>query len=501
MKSSIRSGQLALSALCLAMISVPLRLLATGQLSEPPVPHATVTTLTKPGFFTEPGVAIDPLDPNKVTVIYQDNVHVAFTDDAGVHWTNEPHVEPPNWRVSGDVSVTYDNHGHAIGSYMAFNRLGTYSYWAHDAPDGGLFIRRSMDGGANWETQAHAVIQHVGKHPPAIWEDKPFIVADRSHGPYAGNLYVGWTRWMLTGSEIVLSRSTDDGLKWSTPIEIDSHPGLPRDATGANEGFWGTVGPDGTLYAVWADASHIAFTRSSDGGRTFTRARDVIATAPIMYDLEGLSRANGFPQLAIDPRSAPGAPHGRLYVVWADYRNGEVDVFLSSSVDRGDHWIPAVRVNDDPLHDGADHFFPALAVDPITGDVYVCFYDRRGDPHNQAAIMTLARSTDHGRTFVDYAWTKKSFTMHNVFMGDYIALAARGDYVYGVWTEHVELPEAPTPVPEHVKKRAAPKPAPEHAKLSAVSHVKQAGASKPVPTKPHRRHNDTVIRVGIATFH
>ena len=462
-----KPGRLVLSVACLLALSAPIGLLATDTASEPMMSQATVTALTKPGFFTEPGIAINPLDPKQVVAIYQDNVHIAFSNDAGANWTDVPKVAPPQWRVSGDVSVTFDNKGHAIASYMAFNRLGTDGYWAHNAPAGGLYIHRSLDGGKTWESQARTVIEHLGDHPPSLWEDKPFIVADQSNGPHAGNLYIGWTRWTLTGSEILLSRSTDDGVSWSTPMEIDAHPGLPRDDTGANEGFWGVVGSDGTLYAVWADTSHIAFTFSKDGGRSFSKARDIIPTAPIMYGIADLDRANGFPQLAIDPRDTPDAPHGRLYVTWADYRNGGVDVFLSTSVDGGNHWTPALRVNDDPLHDGADHFFPALAVDPANGDVYVSFYDRRADPHDRSATVTLARSTDHGKTFVNYAWTKQPFTMDNVFMGDYSGLAARDGRVYGVWTEHVEAPTA-TGKPE---------------------------------TPEHHRANNTVVNVGAVSFH
>ena len=40
---------------------------------------------------------------------------------------------------------------------------------------------------------------------------------------------------------MVVSRSTDDGKTWSQPIEIDAHPGLPRDDNGAAEGFDGAV--------------------------------------------------------------------------------------------------------------------------------------------------------------------------------------------------------------------------------------------------------------------
>src|SRR6202008_839065 len=127
---------------------------------------------------------------------------------------------------------------------------------------------------------------------------KPYIVSDTTNGRFAGNLYVGWTRWTLVDSEILLSRSSDGGKTWSKPLEIDRHPGLPRDDNGAAEGFAGTVGPDGTLYAIWSQDNDILFTISKDGGKTFSRAHPILHTAPIMFAVETLERANGFPQIA-----------------------------------------------------------------------------------------------------------------------------------------------------------------------------------------------------------
>ena len=65
-------------------------------------------------------------------------------------------------------------------------------------------------------------------------------------------------------------------------------------------------------------------------------------------------------------------------------------------------------MNDDPLHNGADQFYQWLAVDPTNGDVYVQFYDRRDDPDNLKTWVTLARSTDGGSTFTNYAWTTEA---------------------------------------------------------------------------------------------
>jgi hypothetical protein len=193
------------------------------------------------------------------------------------------------------------------------------------------------------------------------------------------------------------------------------------------------VGPDSTFYAVWGDGNHIVFTTSRDGGRTFTRTRNIIDTAPIMFTIEALSRTNGFPQIAIDPRG--DAKGGRLYVTWSDYRNGDVDVFCSTSANHGKSWSPAVRVNSDAVHNGEDQFFQWLAVDPSDGSADVVFYDRRADPQNRNETVTLARSTDAGQTFQNYAWTTQAFDATGVFLGDYTGLAALNGRVYGIWTE------------------------------------------------------------------
>jgi hypothetical protein len=147
--------------------------------------------------------------------------------------------------------------------------------------------------------------------------------------------------------------------------------------------------------------------------------------------IPGVSRAMGFPQIGVDSRSGKGA----LYLAWSDYRNGDVDVFSVASSDHGRTWSQPVRVNSDPIHDGSDQFFQWMAVDPVTGDVYLQFYDRRDDPANRKTTFTLARSRDGGKTFTNYAWSETPFESPNAFLGDYTWLAAYNGKVYGIWTE------------------------------------------------------------------
>jgi hypothetical protein len=398
----------------------------------PLAPGAQVTTLSaQPGTWSEPGIAVNPLNPRQVVAVFQYTAQASYSTDAGRTWTLASGVTPPEYKMSGDVSVMFDNKGHAILGCIAFDKLGRFNYWAYGATRNGIFLKRSLDGGKTWEPELRTVIAQPTE-PGIPFEDKPYFLADTSKSRYAGNLYVGWTRWRLQDSQMLFSRSTDDGLTWSAPIEIARDRGLPRDDNGALEGFDGAVGPDGTVYGVWSERNKIDFVESHDGGKTFSRARDIISTGPIMYAIDGMDRANGFPQIGIDPRG--GAKGGPLYVTWSDFRNGEVDIFLSISADHGRTWSAPVKVNNDPVHNGADHFFQWLAVDPVTGAVNVVFYDRRGDPENKVQVVALARSTDSGKTFANYAWTTNAFDPEGVFIGDYNALAAWNNRVYGAWT-------------------------------------------------------------------
>ena len=58
------------------------------------------------------------------------------------------------------------------------------------------------------------------------------------------------------------------------------------------------------------------------------------------------------PTLAVDRTNGPF--RGWLYVVWNDTRNGDADVYLTSSPDRGTTWTAPVRVNDDDVGGGTD---------------------------------------------------------------------------------------------------------------------------------------------------
>ena len=412
----------------------------------PPVPGKVVAITPEAGFHDEPSIAVNQRDPSQVLVAYQVPATVAYSRDGGGTWKIAEGTASTDYKLSGDVVTVYDKRGTAILCYIAFDELGTLHYWAHGATRNGIFIRRSPDGGATWEKQDHAVIAHPSE-PGIPFEDKPGVAADLSDSRYAGNLYVGWTQFRLDESVILFSRSSDGGLTWSSPMDISTHHGLPRDDNGVVEGFSAAVGADGAIYAVWADGESIIFTSSQDGGASFAKSHEVIRTGPLFFPIAGHDHANGFPQIGVDPHYGK---RGRLYVTWSDFRTGDVGVYCASSDDGGQSWSSPVRVNSDPAHDGTDQFLQWLAVDAANGAVNVIFYDRRTDPKNRQTTVTLARSTDGGKTFSNYAWTQAPFAVQQT-VGDYTGLAALNNKVYGAWSE--TEPAEKTPPGERLRPR------------------------------------------------
>jgi hypothetical protein len=411
----------------------------------PPAPHRHIVSISPLDVRgNEPSIAVNPGNPSQIVATFQPTT-VAYSADGGQTFAlaDLPAIE--GWRRGGDVSVAFDNNGNVFLATLHFDKLGSASYWGHGAGRNGIFVRRSHDGGRTWDKDATPVKAFEKEEPNMPAEDMPRVFADaQPHSPYAGNVYVGWIEWQIDKSVMLFARSVDGGKTFDTPRRISTHAGLPRDDNGGLVGFVGVVGADGTISAIWNDGSAIAFTQSTDGGKTFAPSRLVIDVAPPYFGgaggIPGVARAMGFPQIGVGKRKGKGDEP--LYIAWSDYSNGDVDVFCSTSTNKGRTWSQPVRVNNDPIHNGIDQFFQWMSVDPIAGDVYVQFYDRRDDPGNRKTGFTIAHSSDGGKTFANYAWAENSFeTQQPAFLGDYTWLTAYNGKVFGIWTEVQPIPE------------------------------------------------------------
>lgn len=438
-------GRMSLRVVVPAACALAAALLVSGPLSaQAPRPAGIkVVPVSAAGARrpAEASVAINPTNPDHVIATFIQSSAPGqqprssnwgyVSTDGGLTWTGTPAANPEK-RVQGDDVIAFDRAGTAFHTYIAFDGIRV------DRPErafSGIHVRRSQDG-AHWEP-AVAVVDHVNTAIPM--EDKPWMGIDRSPtSPHRGNLYVAWTRFDVYGSadpahrtHIWFARSKDGGRSFQVPVRISDESGGAKDDDDTVEGAVPAVGPNGEVYVAWAGPKGLVFDTSADGGWTFGADR-VLTPLTGGWDIPvpGVERHNGMPVTATDTSS--GKDRGSVYVNFIDERNGDTDVFLLASRDGGRTWSAPLRVNDDPK--GAAQMFTWMAVDPVDGAVNIVFHDRRGLAGTMTGL-TLARSVDGGRTFVNHRLPVEPFDCcaRSNFLGDYNGIDAWGGRVVAVF--------------------------------------------------------------------
>ena len=394
-----------------------------------------VVRITEPNAINpaEVSIAINPKNPdNMIAASFQTGPpprpragsYHYVTFDGGKTWTTVPTPDPTNL-VQGDDVVAFSQDGIAYHAHLSFDGIRLARPVRAES---GMIVNVSKDGGNTW-TEGTPAIDHINSVIP--FEDKPGLIVDNAPGSrWNGNVYMAWTRFDVYGSsnpedhsQIYFTRSVDHGQTFSMPFRISDTGGDCVDSDNTVEGAVPAVGPNGEVYVVWAGPLGLVFDKSLDGGLTFGKDK-VISDFPGGWDfaVEGLDRANGMPVTGVDLSDGPNK--GTLYVNWIDARNGDPDVFVMSSRDGGNTWSTPVRVNDDPLKNGKVQFFTWMAVDPADGSINIVFYDRRDTTGTQTRL-TLARSVDGGRTFVNYKIDQQPFAANSrTFFGDYSSISA-----------------------------------------------------------------------------
>lgn len=385
-------------------------------------------------------VAINPTNPDNIVAASQQGAsNVAYaSSDGGKSWKTTK-LANPDKRVQGDDALTFTADGLAVHACISFFGI---RFPRPTRAVNGIFVKTSKDG-LTWGDPV-PVIDHVNSVTP--FEDKPWIRADTSKdSPHKGNIYVAWTKFDVYGSKepehksnIYFSRSKNAGKSFSPAHRISQTPGDCLDKSTTVEGACPMIGPKGEVYVVWAGPKGLVLVKSTDGGFTFGKEKNLTET-PGAWDfpVKGLARCNGMPIGCVDLSDGPN--RGTLYVNWADLRHGDPDIFVMSSKDAGETWTKPLRVNDDPKGNGKEQFFTWMAVDPVDGAVNIVFFDRRDHDGTKTSVI-LARSIDGGKTFVNHKISQEAFACdRSAFFGDYNGIDAYGGRVVCMW-QHFTAP-------------------------------------------------------------
>jgi hypothetical protein len=361
----------------------------------------------------------------------------AASTDNGQKWYSGiipfPSVNPPcltpvcgpgatqGFLVSGgDPAVVFDRAGVVYFAQITFNR---------DDDTNGVTVQRSTNGGFTWSRACivdpvtvpacggagdprrpgDGVVSFQRDNDTLLnfsvpFDDKEYIAAGPrpegvtpqcytpAHTPAEcppgtpispDRLYVTWTKFTATASQIFESHSDDQGRSWSLGKPINGSASFcvfaaaGPEACDDNQFSTPTVSPKtGHVYVTFEnfntpDENQILAVRSLDGGATWIGPFHVTPVFDVNFPRSGITRPDCSPRgqqfgrivytnscfrsnpmgnVVVDRRDGDFADD--LYQVMADNRNGTIgssnsDVFLFKSTDGGSTWIGPTRVNND----------------------------------------------------------------------------------------------------------------------------------------------------------
>ena len=227
---------------------------------------------------------------------------------------------------------------------------------------------------ASWAQFVFTQPQKINSSDGSTGNSEQLIAVDN-----LGNINVVWVE-PTSANNIMFSRSTDGGLTFSAPVNLSNNPGGAFEPSLA-------LDASGNINLAWTGSANFAsgpndifFTRSTDGGNSFSTPVDVSGGQPA---------GGGFtPSLALDTAGNPN-------LVWSGCFDlacsANSSVFFSRSNDRGATFSAPVQVSNDQTQ------IPQVVVDP-SGNIDVVWYESVNGGGFLEPVL-FSQSSDGGATF------------------------------------------------------------------------------------------------------
>ncbi len=373
--------------------------------------------------FAEPHLVQNPNNPLQYFTSF--NTNTAYRTDDAFNWL----ISTPSFGASvyGDPVNAYDS----LGNLFYENMSGSGSIQ-------NCRVIRSTDNGATWGASVIAVLGN----------DKNWIAADQTSGPYANYLYTVMTN---SGSGSFY-RSTNNGASFTSMTSF---------ATQALPGMMVAVGPNGDVqggcvYVVTNSGSSFASTYtfyvSTNGGTSFTLKSAQNFSGYVGTNVSGRNsvqnmRTRPYPFIAADNSYGPN--RGRLYLVYASNTpagdGNKPDVFCRYSDDQAATWSSPVVINDDANTTANHQWHPSTWCDKTSGRLFVKWMDTRDTPTSDSAHIYASYSDDGGITWAENQRITTAKMKINCttcggggtprYQGDYDAITAIDNQSLMVWTD------------------------------------------------------------------
>lgn len=390
-------------------------------------------------FDGEPYLAVNPNNSQHMVVAWmgfkmynQIVIKTKASFDGGQTWSPANYAAHTNPAYgSADPSLDFDDAGNVFLCYIDFDDL---------IDSGSVYIRKSIDGGLNWNAPVEVINAHSdpGKYPV----DRPWIAIDRTGGSHHGNIYITTMNPNVFGYvpppyNPYFLRSVDGGNSFEPWKFLDTAGWLAGNLI-PNPFATNAVSVNGTFYAAypsWVFSQNpfpqYILASSGDGGNTFSY-KSIMNLSGHIAITDTLAKKAYL--LLTDP-SDPG--HMAFFWLLNDY--GDPDVFMWESYDVGNTWTIPVRINDDPI--GNKRMQDLVWADFDTdGDLVVTWRDRRNAPDTtyttSSEIWGAYRhkdSTHFSQNFL-ISDTQASYETILASAGnDFMCVKFRNDTINAVW--------------------------------------------------------------------
>lgn len=360
------------------------------------------------------------------------------SSDGGTTWTRTCLPAIAGGFGDGDPMVGYDLVGNTFAG-------GIQSSAQQD-----IVVSKSTNNGTTWGTPAIAVTPTISS---GLTDKGWLQIDTTATSPHANCLYVSNTQFNSTGtqSQISVSHSCDHGVTWKTvtvdPVQssvIDQFSDLAIGKDGSVYVSWQRCPPTGPAGDCGGTVATMMISKSTDGGSTWstpvTMATTNLAPDACFCAYYGSlpntnERVSNIPVIGID--NSTGKNAGHLYVVYYNWTGTQLKVLVAHSAN-GTTWSSGVPVA--PSSATHDQFFPWLNV-AANGEVAVTWLDRRNDPANLKYDSFATGSTNGGTSFLTNL--KLTSVMSNplddgfggAFMGDYTGNTIAGATLYASWMD------------------------------------------------------------------
>ena len=408
----------------------------------------------------EPHIAVDRVNNHNRLVAAANDYSLAngqpsigyyFSADKGSSWPfrgGMPGVS--SYDFGGDPVVDFDTAGRAFLGGLAYDEGPVEDPCDSDQA---VVVSASLPGVNSFLNAVAVTSADAGSD---ICLDKPWMTVDTVPGSvFLDNVYVTYTVFAPSTVTIRMAISEDHGQHFGRTHRVSDGS--------AAQGSYVAIGKDGVANVVWQDGVSILYDRCSDSaGEPACGTDRIIAPlsvlpntlfpgtcdggsnngGPCKFDVEcpggGFCvqpgwRVDSYPRIAIDTVPDTGPTSGLIYVVWADYRSGNSDIYFTRSVDNGVTFLPERSIASLPT----DEFFPAISVD-LNHIVRVVYYQRTSTFLNTFNIYEIF-SVSGGDSFTAPVQINDGGPILPVqfaggFIGDYIGVAT-SFYRHPAWMD------------------------------------------------------------------